>query len=88
MKKNPESGWRYRLCKSRFHYKLGNRKRVETVFSIREVHGEKKLGWSAEGVRLEGFESPLELKKALLRMLQESVGRTVLWVGNERAERK
>ena len=87
MKKNPENGWRYRLCKSRFHYQIGKRKRVETIYSIREVHGEKKLGWSAEGVRLEGFADPNELKMALLRMLQEAVGRPVLWVGNEKANR-
>lgn len=82
-------GWNYRVCKERFHYKIGKRKRVETVFTLREVHYDKDgnaKSWSAEPMTIVGDnreEMIIQIGKAL-----EGACKPVLWIGNTRSERK
>lgn len=79
-------GWNYRVCKERFHYKIGKRRRSEVVFSLREVHYDKKgkeRSWSADPTTIVGGNQK-EVVENLTRALHNAVLKPVLWIGNTR----
>jgi hypothetical protein len=88
-KKPTKPHWNYRVCKERFHYKLGKRRRVEVCYSLREVHYDKNgkvVGWSSEPTTIVG-DSRKDVIWGLSTALGDATGKPVLWIGNTRKEK-
>lgn len=84
--KKSSGGWNYRLCKYRFHYKLGKKAKSVTVFEMRSAYYDKKgklNSWADRGHPVSA-ESKEEVIWMLERMLANAKGKPVVWIGHEK----